>query len=327
MIERVALEDWVAFDAAHPAPTFFARPAWSMALATAFAHMSPHAVRVRTDEGWAIVPLMHVGGGRLGWKELVGMPMGAYTCALLEDGQPVSAPAFAEAAAEIARHCDTVTLIPWPLGPVPEPPNWRALPHETAAIDLSIGYDAVVRGVDGVTRRMAGQAERRGVVCEPAASAALGVATYYGILRESSERWGLKRPPFPKELLEALISLGNGSAEIWLAQCDKHPIAGGVVLYGSQELFFWSAAMRYAYARMRPSNALNFALIRHAATAGVRWYNLGASAGLPGVERFKRGLGARNIAYSELHREGAAFGVYTRLRSSLRRRPVAAGPV
>ena len=54
------------------------------------------------------------------------------------------------------------------------------------------------------------------------------------------------------------------------------------------------------FGRLRPSNALNFALLRAAAERGMRWYNLGSSEGLPGVARFKKDLGARDIAYHEI---------------------------
>ena len=76
--------------------------------------------------------------------------------------------------------------------------------------------------------------------------------------------------------------------------------------------------MRQTFAQLRPSNALNVELISAAARRGVHWYNLGASEGLPGVERFKRGLGARTISYSELHHESFRFNAYTRLKTSLR---------
>ena len=77
--------------------------------------------------------------------------------------------------------------------------------------------------------------------------------------------------------------------------------------------------MRPQYARLRPSNALNVALIAAAVQRRVHWYNLGASEGLPGVERFKRGLGAAAIPYAEARRERTAFNVYARVRTSIRR--------
>jgi len=317
MIEPISLSDWFEFDARHPAPTFFARPAWASALSAAFPHLRPHPVWVDCCGGRVLIPLMQ-SLGRLSWREFIGMPLGTYTCALREDGSLASSADFSSAIGVLERLCDALAVTPWPLGPVPVVPSWRRKPHEAAVIDLSGGIDRALRGVAGVTRRMAGQAARRGVACAPMRSG-LGAAIYYGILREASERWGLMRPPFPKELLEALVSYGGDDVEIWFAQCDSHPIAGGVVLYGSEELFFWSAAMRHAFARLRPSNALNFELLHAGAERKLAWYNLGASEALPGVERFKRGLGAHAVPYDELHRESVPFNAYSQIRASVRR--------
>jgi hypothetical protein len=72
--------------------------------------------------------------------------------------------------------------------------------------------------------------------------------------------------------------------------------------------------MRADFAAARPSNALNVALIRAAAERKVRWYNLGSSEGLPGVQRFKEGVGAVTLAYTTWRRDSALFGLYRRLR-------------
>lgn len=323
-VEIVSLEEWLSFDRLHPAPTFFARPAWALALAYAYPHLRPHPVRIHLGSVSLLLPLVQSSGGRLGWREFVGMPLGGYTCALRQDGSLATTAEFVRGLQELSRVCDALTVLPWPLASWKKPVAWHGPQYETAVIDLSGGAEQAIRHFDGVSRRMAGQALRRGVTCEPCVTA-LGSTTYYGMLREAAERWNVGKPTFPKELLDALIAYGGKDVEVWLARCDGHPIAGGVVLYGSQELFFWSAALRHAYARLRPSNALNVALIRAAAERGMRWYNLGASEGLPGVERFKRGLGATNVAYHELHRDRFAFALYSRLRQSLRRSRASAG--
>jgi hypothetical protein len=318
MISPMSLGEWRDFDALHPAPTFFARPAWASALAAAYPHLRPYPVWVDCASTHVLVPLMQSSGGRLGWRGFVGMPLGTYTCALREDGSLASAAEFEAAIATLVRFCDALTIMPWPLGPLPNVTAFRHKPHTTAVIDLSRGAEEALRGVTGVTRRMAGQAERHGVECAPLRSG-LGVSTYYSMLREACERWGLPRPSYPKELLEALVAYGGDDVEIWFAQCDGHPIAGGIIVYGSEELYFWSAAMRRSFAHLRPSNALNFTLIAAGAERNVHWYNLGESEGLPGVERFKRGLGARNVAYTELRHESLPMRAYSRLRASLRR--------
>jgi hypothetical protein len=318
MISPMSLRDWYAFDAEHPAPTFYGRPAWASALAAAFPHMHPYPVWVDCAGTRVLIPLMRSSGARLNWREFVGMPRHSYTCALREDGSLASAHEFEAAISALGHCCDALTISPWPLGPMPAVPTWRRTPHETAVIDISHGAEEALRGVAGVTRRMAGQAARRGVECAPLRSG-LAVNIYYDMLREASERWGLATPPFPKELLESLVAYGGDNVEIWFAQRDAHPIAGGVVFYGSSELLFWSAAMRHNFTHLRPSNALNFALIQAAADRNMHWYNLGASEGLPGVERFKRGLGARAVPYADLHYESVPFHAFSRLRASIRR--------
>jgi Acetyltransferase (GNAT) domain len=318
MIEPMSIGEWFSFDAVHPAPTFFARPAWAAALATAFPHMRPHPVWVTREGTRVLIPLMQGSGGRLNWRSFVGMPLGTYTCALREDGSLASAKEFEVAIVTLSRFCDSLTIVPWPLGPMPGAHDCRQKARQTAIIDLSRGADEALQRVSGVTRRMAGQAARRGVTCAPLRSG-LGVSTYYGMLREASEHWGLAKPPFPKELPEALVGYGGDDVEFWFAQHEAHPIAGGIVVYGSQELFFWSAAMRQNFVHLRPSNALNFALIRAGAERNMHWYNLGASEGLPGVERFKRGLGARTVSYSEHQHKSMPFNAYTHLTAPLRR--------
>jgi CelD/BcsL family acetyltransferase involved in cellulose biosynthesis len=320
VIQVLTTDEWREFDARHPAPTFFARPAWALALQAADPNLCPQALKVEQDGERFIVPLVRASGGALGWRAYVGMPLGGYTCILKGDGSIAGPLESASVLLHIERQADVITVTPWPLAaPIGLPAHaWTLREHETAAIDLAEGLEAALARVAGVTRRMAGQAERRGVTCERDESPS-AVDTYYAMLEESSQRWGLSRPPYPKKLLEALVAFGEGDVEVWFARSSGEPIAGGVIFFGADELFFWSAAMRNDHARLRPSNALNIALIRAAAARGLRWYNLGSSEGLPGVERFKKGLGAASISYAELHRQRGTFSMYSKLKSSFRR--------
>jgi CelD/BcsL family acetyltransferase involved in cellulose biosynthesis len=317
MIERLDIAEWRAYDALHPAPTFFARPAWAQALELAYPRLRAHPVRIRLRGGARVlIPLVKAAGGTIGWRELIGTPLGGYTCALHDDGTVATAAEFSEAIGMLRRECDVLACTPWPFAPAPLVRGGVERSYSTSVIDLANGVEEALSGLDGGSRRMAGQAERRGVTCAPSHSA-MAATTYYEMLRISAERWGIGQPHFPKPLLDALISTGEGDVEIWLAEHLSHPIAGGVVFYGSQELFFWSAAMRSEYSRLRPSNALNVALIRAASERGLRWYNLGASEGLPGVERFKRGLGAATIGYSSVHFKRPVYTLYSWMRSTI----------
>ena len=318
-IKPLSVQEWHRLDR-RPAPTFFARPAWSLAWADADPAYVPEPVECGFDDGsWCIVPVARVRSG-LGWRIHRATAFGGYTAALAEDGSLVE-PAYARAAyqAILARPSHSVYVTPWPLAaePIGELDAKRA-EYETSIIDLAGGAEAALARMDGNCRRMAGQATRRGVHCERAAGPE-AIDRYYAILEESVTRWGRDKPPFTKRLLEALVARGKDDVQIWFAVYEGEPIAGGVMLYGADEAYFWSAAMRTDFGTLRPSNALNVALINDTAARGIRWYNLGSSEGLPGVARFKDSLGAVRHRYVTWKREHRAFSLYHALRTRRRR--------
>jgi lipid II:glycine glycyltransferase (peptidoglycan interpeptide bridge formation enzyme) len=163
---------------------------------------------------------------------------------------------------------------------------------------------------------MAGQAIRRGVTCQKEAGPD-AVDCYYDLLVDTAARWGLSQPHIPKTLFQALSHYCGDDVEFWFAKYSGEAIAGVVALYGSEEVNVWSAAMRDDMAVLRPQNLLNVTLIRAAAERGVRWYNLGSSEGLPGVKRFKEGLGARIVLYRTYVYQRPIYRLYSRVRSVL----------
>jgi lipid II:glycine glycyltransferase (peptidoglycan interpeptide bridge formation enzyme) len=261
--------------------------------------------------------------GILPWRVFVGMPFGSYTALVPEHGGTLSD----ASAYEVLRYLcyqfgDSVRVRPWPLsGYMPNGIDGKT--HVTSVIDVGDGVEAVLERMEGNTRRMGRQAERRGVTCDRAVGA-VAIDEYYAMLEESAKRWGLASPPLSKKLIEAVVTAGGDDVEIWFAHYEGEAIGGGVILYGAEELFFWTAAMRHDYATLRPSNALNFALIGAAAARRVRWYNLGQSQDLPGVKRFKEGLGAKDVPYCSIGCDTPAYRIYAALRGALRgsgRRP------
>lgn len=316
MIDRISISEWMRYDAQHPAPTFFAKPAWALALAKAYRTVQAAPLRVNVHgERPAVVPLVQVHGGPLRWREYCGFPLGGYTCFLYDDGTLADPIRTNHIIAELARFADAASIIPWPLGPMPTIRHQGAA-HETAVVDLRSGIETAMAGVDGVFRRMAGQAERRGVICAPSRDPD-AVDVYYELLEASAKRWGLEKPSLPKALIAALVEYGGDDVEIWFARAEERVIAGGVVFYGAQEFFFWSAAMLAEYGKLRPSNALNFALLNAAAARGMSWYNLGSSEGLPGVARFKKDLGAQSVAYSDFSLARTPYKLYRSVRRAI----------
>jgi len=317
MIDEMPREQWLAYDCAHPAPTFFARPAWSLALEEAMPSLAAAPLRVHADGHRFLLPAMRSIHRRTPFREYLAFPLGGYTCLLDETGRVASVVDVETVLERLHAEVDHIRLFPWPLAPFPAHAPFLAQVYETAVIDCCGGFDAVLAGVRGVTRRMAGQAQRRGVTCERAPAREVGV--YYAMLREVSARWPAGRPSISQALLERVLFHGGDDAQLWFAYANGRPVAGGVVLFGSDELFFWSAAMDRAAATLRPSNALNLTLLQAACKRGLRWYNLGASEGLGGVARFKHDLGARPVTYAEVRLRRPSYALYERVRSLIAR--------
>lgn len=313
-IDEISLDAWAQIDK-NPAPTFQARPAWALALADANTAYAPAPLACVMDDGTrCLIPLVR-SRGSLGWRVFSGTPLGGYTAVLRDDGALADARTAATALRAVLDEAGhSVTVTPWPLAEVESGLlAGAAIEHETSIVDLEGGVEAALPRMDGKFRRMAGQATRRGVTCARADGSS-AVDTYYAMLEESAIRWGRKTPTFSKRLLEALVARGGADVEIWFATFEGEAIAGGVMLYGADEANFWSAAMRADFGTLRPSNALNVALINASVQRGMRWYNLGSSEGLPGVARFKEGLGARQVRYVTWRRESALYRIYRTLR-------------
>ena len=96
--------------------------------------------------------------------------------------------------------------------------------------------------------------------------------------------------------------------------------AGGVVLYGRDEAFFWSAATVPNYAVLRANNALAVCIIAAAASRGAAWLNLGSSEGLPGVQKFKRYLGATEISYFTIYWQRPIYRLVELVKSRIKGR-------
>lgn len=313
----MTVAEWESIDRKKPAPTFFARPAWAHAVVHAYPRFELAPTWCELNDGSRIFVPMVRSRGRLGWSEYFAMPLDKYTAALESDGSladPARAQvAFAYVLAHMGQSC---TLTPWPpaYGSITIPGIANDA-RETSLIDLSDGADAAISRMGGNARRMANQAERRGVTCTLESATSDVIEEYYAMLRTTASRWELGAPSFPKSLLEEAVARGGPDVEIWFAHFEDKAIAGGVAVYGEQELMFWSAAMLAEFGTLRPSNALNVALIRAAAARGVRWYNLGASDGCePGVKRFKEGLGAFGTSYTRFVRISPAYSMYRSMR-------------
>ena len=156
--KTLSAEQWQAFHAQHPSPTFQAAPAWALALNANDSRLVPQPLLFDIRDGpTALLPAVRSYNSRLGWHVYVGFPLGGYDVVFSGDGDVVEGQLL-QTALERLTHLslDSIEITLWPLLAVARPERWRAHRFEASVIDLGRGADAAVERMDGRSRRMAG---------------------------------------------------------------------------------------------------------------------------------------------------------------------------
>ena len=106
---------------------------------------------------------------------------------------------------------------------------------------------------------------------------------------------------------------------LWLACADDDPVAGVIVLTAGRTAVYWHGA---AVPERGPgaANLLHWEAIGRLAAEGRALYDLNPSGGHPGVERFKRTLGAAPAPAPLLTTEGLRGRVIDRMPTRRRDR-------
>jgi lipid II:glycine glycyltransferase (peptidoglycan interpeptide bridge formation enzyme) len=171
----------------------------------------------------------------------------------------------------------------------------RVTPVVTHALDLRSGFDSVwSHSFTASNRNMCRKAERGGINVRRESSAD-AVDEYHRLYETTARSWGYDEAPYPRRLFSALLE--SDDAELWLAYAGDRAAAGALLLRGSEDLLYWSGAMDREFRYLAPSNAVMCAAIKSGCERQILYFDFGASAGLPGVEAFKKSFGAQPRQY------------------------------
>ncbi|MBF9066532.1 GNAT family N-acetyltransferase [Streptacidiphilus fuscans] len=202
------------------------------------------------------------------------------------------------------------------LGAAPRVDVVRAHVH---VLDLDGGF-ARVRDdrFHASTRKNVRKAERSGLTVERDVTGRLVPAFYDVYLRWSAERarksglpWPLaaalarRREPLP--MFETLATSLDGACRLWLARYDGEPVAGLMTfVHGEHGVSFRSYAVK-EFASLRAGLLLQRAAIEDACDQGCRFYSMGMSGGVRGIEVTKEAMGATPRTVLECRRERLPF--------------------
>jgi hypothetical protein len=308
-LELLADDAWDAALASTGADYRFShRAAAGRAFEAAYEEYAFEPYRVAYDDGVvALVPLVRARRRLDALTMMQGMPLGLEGTPVVLDGalEPDHVQGLFD-----ALDAGRLTMNGGAGGSPPT--NGAGSVATTHILDLTLGFERLwTESFSPTNRNKVRKAEKRGIQIADETDAGLA-DTYYDIYAAASEKWGYATPPYPRNLFAALLD--SGEAELWLAREDGEAVAGSILLRGTSDILYWSTATLPGKQGLAPNNALLSGAIQTACERGVRYLDFGASAGLPGVQKFKESFGAQAVDYSAIDVRSLRYRALERLR-------------
>jgi CelD/BcsL family acetyltransferase involved in cellulose biosynthesis len=166
-----------------------------------------------------------------------------------------------------------------------------------AVIDLEGGVDAFRARLDRDARQLLRRAQHAGLAYAEEVGALEAV---YALHLTQSRRWPGHRPlplELSRRLLEAAADGTPPAARLLTVRREGRLLAGMLVLDHDRETFAWWSGARPEAREVFATHWLMACTAEWAAGRGRVRLNLGGSSGVPGLEAFKRSLGAREVRY------------------------------
>jgi len=284
--------------------TFFHTLPWMSLLAGSQPGMRPLFLMGSLDgELVCAMPLVRI--RRMGVSVLASMPYGTFGGPLLGRSAPAgSARALVAAFARLAAAplIGAAHLTDF-AGRIQEAPRGLRATREAAQIVRlsSRTAEEISAGFKPSARNKIRKAEAAGVTVRRAASES-DFLEYGDMLAECCRRWRARcgfGPPF----FRAMARLDPEAVQMWLAEHEGRIIAGDLNFAMHDMVVNWGNVSRDSARALAPNNLLHAAAIEDARRRGMAIMNLGASAGIEGVDAFKASFGAEPAPFMQFTAE------------------------
>lgn len=189
----------------------------------------------------------------------------------------------------------------------------------THALDLSAGFDAIVKQWTKGHASAARKAKKSGVTVRLATSLE-DWREYYAIYQDSLLRWAEKASSkYDWRLFDCLHDLQSSNIKLWLAEHEGKAIAGALCFYSPQHAVYWHGAALADNFSLRPVNFLIHEVIRDATESGRRWFDFNPSGSHEGVTAFKKSFGTQALAADILITRSNVSKIIDLVRKTIRR--------
>jgi hypothetical protein len=213
-------------------------------------------------------------------------------------GRVLTAGELHELAAAVLRlKSATGRIVETPWQPLGLPETFMSKKLETHIVHLGADFESLQKQFSRGQKSNLSQARRKQVVVRKAATEQ-DIDTYYAMYLASVKRWGETAGAlYAKELFVQLLTSGDPQVHFNLAEVEGRIAAGILALAWGRTIIYWHGAALEQYFKHYPNNLLHAELMAWGCANGYRLYDMGSSAGLEGVARFKESFGAQVQAY------------------------------
>jgi hypothetical protein len=287
-VDPLGRADWDSLVAAHPQSTIFHSGGWARVLRDTYGHRPFYVARFEGKRLAGLLPVMEVSSWLTG-RRGVALPFTDFCPAL--KGAGCDEQDLYQKAMECGRQRRWKRLEcrsfdgAW----TGARPSLSFYGHK---IDLGVGEEKLMKGLEGAMRRGVRKAERMGVKVDFDAGQE-AMRTFFTLHCGTRRSHGLPPQPwrFFSNIQRHILSLGRGF--IATARLGRQPLAAAVFLLDGRQALYKYGASDYASQQTRPNNIVMWAAMRHCAERGLAALNLGrTSLSNEGLRRFKLGLGA-----------------------------------
>ena len=304
--------------------TFFHTTGWTTALSEGLGSWSPLYVAAwENDRLVAGVPLMV--GRRGGFSMIRSMPFGTYGGVLLASGAPSGAiEAVLERLVTLGSSPSVASLVfvdlPGRFRGAADARGLPAVEEEAQIVRLDRPYDEIWSAFRPSARNKIRKAEKAGVTVRRG-STADDFGAYHDMLVECSRRWGT-RVEFGCSFFTALGRLDANVVQLWIAEHEGRIIGGDLNFALHDVIVNWGNVSRDTARQLAPNNILHATGIERGVAEGAHLFDLGSSAGIAGVEAFKRAFGTEPVRYRRYHIDKAWYKAARRFAGRARREEI-----
>ncbi len=312
---RAAPQGWDDLVDEDHGASFFHKVGWAAALREAGKGSETLYLTIHVEgKPAAGMPAVEVERGPV--RILASMPVGTYGGLVLPPDSPAGASeALLETFSGLARGAGVAAAyVTDNAGRLPaELPGFEVHVEQAHRISLKAGYESVWAGFRPSARNKVRKARKAGVTVRRARSEA-DFLEYHDMLVECSARWG-EACEFGPGFFSFLSSLDGDDVQMWLAEHDGTVIGGDLNFALHGRIMNWGNVSRDSARSLAPNNLLHAAAMEAGVEEGCVEYDLGASAGIEGVDAFKSAFGTSLVP---LRRYGATKPWYRALRATAR---------